>query len=47
MCFEIEVCEPIGPDEGSDPAEPRSVAARRLTAALRDFYRERLHSSGR
>ncbi len=47
MRFDIEVCEPIGLAEASDPAEPRSVAARRLTAALRDFYRERLHSSGR
>ena len=47
MSFDIEVCEPIGLAQAGAPGEPRSVAARRLTAALRDFYRERLHSNGR
>ncbi len=44
MCFEIEVCEPIDVGDVVDPGEPRALAARRITAALRDFYHERLHN---
>jgi 1-acyl-sn-glycerol-3-phosphate acyltransferase len=44
MRFEIEVCAPIAPESATEPDEPRSVAARRLTSRLRDFYLERLHS---
>ena len=44
MCFDIEVCEPIGFQLGADPVEPRAAAARRITSALRDFYQKRLHN---
>lgn len=43
MRFHLEVCDPIEPSELSLPGEPRARAARRITAALRDFYVKRLH----
>ena len=44
MRFDIEVCEPIALQLGTDPADRRALAARRITSALRDFYQERLHN---
>jgi 1-acyl-sn-glycerol-3-phosphate acyltransferase len=41
MQFSLEVGEPIAPPK-LDEGEPRGVAARRMTAALRDFYAKRL-----
>ena len=46
MEFSIEICEPIHVRELVVPGEPRARSARRITAALRDFYAKRLHSGG-
>jgi hypothetical protein len=42
MQFSIEVGEPIAPPRLSAD-EPRGLAARRMTAELRDFFAKRLH----
>jgi len=43
MSFTIEVGEPIDPRKLARDDESRGVAARKLTAALRDFYQARLY----
>jgi 1-acyl-sn-glycerol-3-phosphate acyltransferase len=43
MRFHVEICEPLHVKEWIEPGEPRARAARRLTAALRDFYVKKLH----
>jgi hypothetical protein len=43
MRFSVEICEPLHVKEWGEPGEPRARAARRLTAALRDFYVKKLH----
>ncbi len=45
MRFSVEVCDPIEPSELVEPGESRARSARRVTAALRDFYVKRLHCS--
>ena len=43
MRITMEICDPIEPAELVEPGDPRARAARRITAALRDFYVKRLH----
>ncbi len=44
MRFTVEICDPIEPAELVELGEPRARSARRITAALRDFYVKRLQS---
>jgi 1-acyl-sn-glycerol-3-phosphate acyltransferase len=43
MGFAIEVGDPIDPQKFVKDGDPRGVASRKLTAALRDFYHARLY----
>jgi 1-acyl-sn-glycerol-3-phosphate acyltransferase len=44
--FTIEVGEALDPELMLEGGEPRGAAARRVTAALRDFYEKRLQTLG-
>ncbi len=44
MHFSVEICKPLHAKDLLEPGEPRGRAARRLTATLRDFYVNKLHS---
>ena len=42
ICFSFSVGEPISPKEPLDGTESRSVAARKITRALREYYEKRM-----